>query len=119
MLYHSYLIYSVLLDKEGRVLPVFRISPNISPKIETQSFVVHSQVLTDTENKADAENTDSDRPFKTDNQNMSSPDQPRTPQQYKDYDNRPIKPLDQNLLYKQLSEYSEMSSEEYEQMKNR
>lgn len=36
---------------------------------------------------------------------------------YIDYDNRPIKPLDANFLNKQLSEYSEISSEELEKMK--
>ena len=37
--------------------------------------------------------------------------------QLDDYDNRPIKPLDPDLLNKQLSGYSEMSSEEYEQLR--
>ncbi len=38
---------------------------------------------------------------------------------YVDYDNRPIKPLDTNLLNKQLTEYPEMSPEEMEKMKER
>lgn len=38
---------------------------------------------------------------------------------YVDYENRPIKPLDPNMFYKQLSEFSELSSEELEKMKER
>jgi hypothetical protein len=38
---------------------------------------------------------------------------------YEDYDNRPIKPLDPNLLNQQLSEYSEISNDELEQMRNK
>lgn len=38
---------------------------------------------------------------------------------YDEYDSRPIKPLDKNVLDKQLSEYNEISSEELEQLKKR
>ncbi len=52
---------------------------------------------------ADSENTDSEKNAKV----------------YEDYDNRPIKPLDPNLLNQQLSEYSEISNDELEQMRNK
>lgn len=38
---------------------------------------------------------------------------------YDDYDSRPIKPLDKNLFDKQLSEYTEISNEELEELKHR
>ena len=38
---------------------------------------------------------------------------------YVDYENRPIKPLDKNMFFKQLSEFSELSSEELEKMKEK
>lgn len=38
---------------------------------------------------------------------------------YVDYDNRPIKPLDQNVLNEKLSEYTEMSKEEMENLRKK
>jgi hypothetical protein len=38
---------------------------------------------------------------------------------YVDYDNRPIKPLDQNVLNEKLSEYTEMSKEELESLRKK
>lgn len=38
---------------------------------------------------------------------------------YMDYDNRPIKPLDTNAFYKQISEFSEVSGEELEEMRQK
>lgn len=38
---------------------------------------------------------------------------------YIDYDNRPIKPLDQSLLKKQLMEYTELSTEELDKIKQK
>ena len=38
---------------------------------------------------------------------------------YEDYDSRPIKPLDKNVLNKQLSEFTEVPLEEMEKLKIR
>ncbi|RNA31872.1 centrosomal of 97 kDa [Brachionus plicatilis] len=38
---------------------------------------------------------------------------------YLEYDNRPIKPLDTNAFYKQISEFSEVSGEELEEMRKK
>ena len=38
---------------------------------------------------------------------------------YDEYDRRPIKPLDKNLFEKQLSEYTEISNEELEELKHK
>lgn len=38
---------------------------------------------------------------------------------YVDYDNRPIKPLDPNKLNKELSQYTELSKEELELLRNK
>ncbi|CAF1034133.1 unnamed protein product [Brachionus calyciflorus] len=56
--------------------------------------------------------------FKTDPETDS--DRERTNNnKYLEYENRPIKPLDTNAFYKQISEFSEISGEELEEMRNK
>ncbi len=38
---------------------------------------------------------------------------------YEDYDSRPIKPLDTNLLQKQLEQYTELTQEELEEIRKK
>jgi hypothetical protein len=89
----------------------FRSNMNSALKFNTNNNNIEKKILTPRSNngsdiKLESENTDSEKI-------INEMEDKKT----EDYDNRPIKPLDPNLLNKQLSEFSEMSSEEYEQLR--
>ena len=71
------------------------------------------------QNDDDGRGAQSNRYLQDHDSSMMDSDPNVNKSRYEDYDNRPIKPLDTNLFEKQLSEYTEMSTEEMELLKKK
>ena len=89
------------------------ILKEFEPKSEMRPFSNDMKKRTDSTNSANEDyeaNNNKESSESTDLDNK---------QKYVDYDNRPIKPLDQNVLNEKLSEYTEMSKEELESLRKK